>query len=152
MQHCWFPTLTCCLWQWGLNLTARMCSCGFYRWVWEKVQTSLQAGPANAGCHHPDSFFTRSDSEAKVAQWYVYWEALDNRKGGGCRWNVTTIDKKKQQERTKKTWTGNLLSLHAQAHALLVTSGMKNSQQCTGRDGNHSFYKAHLNAWGRGSS
>lgn len=31
---------------------------------------------------------------ARVAQWYVYWEALDNIKGGGC-WNVTTIDKKK---------------------------------------------------------
>lgn len=42
--------------------------------------------------------FTRSDSEAKVAQWYVYWEALDNRKGGGCCRNVTTIDKKRTQK------------------------------------------------------
>lgn len=33
-----------------------------------------------------------------MAQWYVYWEALDNRKGGGCCWNVTTIDKKHGHE------------------------------------------------------
>lgn len=94
--------------------------------------------------------FTRSDSEAKVAQWYVYWEALDNRKGGGCCWNVTTIDIKLTQ---KSKWTGKLWSWSRAPRTIWE----KNSQQCTGQDGNHSFYKARfymekwpLHRWGVG--
>lgn len=69
-------------------------------------------------------------------------------KGGGCCWtkNHRQIKKNKKNER-KKTWDREPVTpqrAHAQAHALLVRSGEENSQQCTGRDGNHSFYKAHV--------
>lgn len=90
--------------------------------------------------------FTRSDSQAKVAQWYVYWEALDNRKGGGCCWNVTIIDKKKTQKKEIKKETRKIKkNKNMDRNWLILTrtraatcaprkTWEKNSQQCTGRD------------------
>ena len=99
-------------------------------------------------------FLTHTQSRrgrAGVAQWYVYWEALDNRKGGGCCWNVTTIDKKHGHELPyldthARTQTRTPTNTHARRHALTqvhirsLQKERKNLQHCTGRDGNHSFF------------
>lgn len=69
-----------------------------------KVQTALEAHCLRLHVIGLTVSHSTHWRRGRLAQWYVYWEALDNRKGGGCCWNVTTID--------EKTWTWNLLSRH----------------------------------------
>lgn len=69
-----------------------------------KVQTVLEARclmSSNIRLTVSHSHAGKKDGE-QMAQWYVYWEALDNRKGDGCCWNVTIIDQKTPKKKKKK--------------------------------------------------
>lgn len=69
-----------------------------------KVQTVLEARclmSSNIRLTVSHSHAGKKDGE-QMAQWYVYWEALDNRKGDGCCWNVTIIDQKNPKKKEEK--------------------------------------------------
>lgn len=113
-------------------------------------------------CRAPSDwqFLTRTQAKGRrtrVAQWYVYWEALDNRKGGGCCWNVTTIDEKHGRElpnldthARSHTHTHTYTQPRTHPHNLIsipiTPRRRKNLQQCTGQDGITVFYKL-ISTW-----
>lgn len=86
---------------------------------------------------------------ARVAQWYVYWEALDNIKGGGC-WNVTTIDKKHGVELPyldTHTDTQSLIHTHTLLTSTSINPKKKKNLTTTHRTRqHHSLYKL-ISTW-----
>lgn len=114
---------------------------------WECLQSSDGAWGlwSHADCHHTDSLsHTAQKDGEQVAQWYVYWEALDNRK----RWWLL-LECHNHRQKQNKTWTSTPLSTHAHprthtdTHVHSRTAPLhshhskenKNLQQCTGQDG-----------------
>lgn len=92
------------------TLLSCICVCFLHWWIWKYLQSSERAGGClshAAVCHPSDTLpLAHTDTlRGRLAQWYVYWEALDNRKGGGCCRNVTTIDNgaKKKKKKKRKT-------------------------------------------------
>lgn len=111
----------CFLFSFTKNSTLLSCVCFLHWWIWKYLQSSERAGGClshAAVCHPSDTLpLAHTDTlRGRLAQWYVYWEALDNRKGGGCCRNVTTIDKGAGKKREKQTW--NLIFRHSHTNHL----------------------------------
>lgn len=112
-------------------------------------QSSDCAGgwPSHAGCHHPDSFSLAVTARQKWHNdmfieklWIIEKVVVAVGMSQPLTKNKKKIKKKKNMDRKSLIVTRTRAGTRAPRE-----NGEKNSQQCTGRDGNHSFYKAHLN-------